>query len=233
MSFPGVIIRETNVATAVAETNKTLYDVVDEDFYEDEYSIRLSRAPANGTTVEIDVTSIAVAADKKGSMFTPIYRNTSERVQVEINGSVTTKLVFTSDNWSDEVLLRITAIDDEYEEGVDWLNFASQPSTLVRIFCCFTLILLFAFSFNIANLQLSGRLFTAQGLIQGPIFISGGDSPYVPPLGNPLMLPNETNPDEFIVPPDADFSLLEEGFSNSLVLEENQVDTVIFNNYFN
>ena len=132
LSLLGVIIRETNVATAVAETNKTLYDVVDEDFYEDEYSIRLSRAPANGTTVEIDVTSIAVAADKEGSIFTPNYRNTSERVQVEINGSVTTTLVFTSDNWSDEVLLRITAIDDEYEEGVDWLNFASQPSTLVR-----------------------------------------------------------------------------------------------------
>ena len=69
----GVIIRKTNVATAVAETNKTLFKMVDEDFYQDEYSIRLTRAPANGTTVEIDITSIAVAADKEDSIFTPEY----------------------------------------------------------------------------------------------------------------------------------------------------------------
>lgn len=44
------------------------------------------------------------------------------------------------------------------------------------------------------------------------------------------MVPPESNPSKFQIPPNADFSLLEEGLSNSLVLEENQVDRVIFNN---
>ena len=44
------------------------------------------------------------------------------------------------------------------------------------------------------------------------------------------MLPQEINPEEFLVPPNADFSVLEESRSNSLVFEENQVDTVIINN---
>jgi len=69
-----------------------------------------------------------------------------------------------------------------------------------------------------------------KGLIQGPIFVSGGESPNVPSLGNPLMLPIEINPPEFIIPPNADFSLLAEGLANTLVYEENQVDRVIFNN---
>ena len=33
--------------------------------------------------------------------------------------------------WFDEVPLRVKAIDDDEEEGVDLLNFASQPSNLV------------------------------------------------------------------------------------------------------
>ena len=52
--------------------------------------------------------------------------------KVYVNDSESTTLVFTSDNWYKEVLLRVTAKDDEFEEGVDLLNFASQPSSLVR-----------------------------------------------------------------------------------------------------
>ena len=83
--------------------------------------------------------------------------------------------------------------DDEFEEGVDYLNFAPQPSNL--------------------------------GLIQGPVRISGGDSPYVEPLGNPVMLPNETNPAEFLVPPNITIDT-----AMYLVNESKQVDTVILNN---
>ena len=65
-----------------------------------------------------------------------------------------------------------------------------------------------------------------QGLIQGPIFISGGDSPNVPRLGDPLMLPHEINPDAFRIPDGYE----EPDDTNSYVKEELQVDTVIFNN---
>ena len=62
------------------------------------------------------------------------------------------------------------------------------------------------------------------GQIQGPLIISGGDSPYVPRVGNPLMLPHESNPPEFVVP-----SGLSIDASSLLVLEYNQVDMAIFN----
>ena len=65
-----------------------------------------------------------------------------------------------------------------------------------------------------------------QGLIQGPIFISGGDSPNVPGLAFPLMLPGEINPDTFQVPPNA--APIDE--TNALVVEDKQVDRIIFNN---
>jgi hypothetical protein len=49
-----------------------------------------------------------------------------------VNGSESAKLLFTGANWSKEVLVAVNAIDDNVEEGVDLLNFASQPSNLVR-----------------------------------------------------------------------------------------------------
>jgi Ca2+-binding RTX toxin-like protein len=53
-------------------------------------------------------------------------------------------------------------------QGVDLLNFPSQPSFL--------------------------------SLIQGPLTVLGSDSPDVPPVADPLMLPGETDKDEFNVP---------------------------------
>jgi hypothetical protein len=38
-------------------------------------------------------------------------------------------------------------------------------------------------------------------MIQGPLFISGGLCPNVPPIGYPIMLPTENNPPSFQIPP--------------------------------
>ena len=92
------------------------------------------------------------------------------------------------------------------------------------------------------------------GLIQGPIVLSGGTSPFVPPLIDPIMLPYEssesnlscvyietlffhlfteravfavsiTDPDDFNVPPGITIDI-----SMYFVSEEKQIDTVILNN---
>ena len=133
----GVIIRETEQITALAEIKESGHNVT-ADLYEDEYSVRLTRKP-NGT-VMIDINSIAVASDRR-SNFTPAYRNYDKRRQVYVDGMLTQRLTFNEANWYDAVTVRVSAIDDEYEEGVDWLNFASQPSNLVRIIIehCFSL----------------------------------------------------------------------------------------------
>lgn len=129
----GVIIRETNGITALAEMDEAdNSNVVQSSYYEDEYSIRLTKRPAYNTTVRIKVSSIAVSTEVQDSIFTPDYRNLTERTQVYVNGSEIATLIFTAQNWSDEVLLHVTAIDDKIEEGVNLLNFASQPSNLVR-----------------------------------------------------------------------------------------------------
>lgn len=127
----GVIIRESNGITALAEMKEVDNNgLVKSEFYRDEYYIRLTRAPADSESVEISIASIAVATDYKSS-FTPRGRNFTNRTQVSVNGSEALKVVFSNGNWSDEVLIVVTAMDDEIEEGVNLLNFASKPSNLV------------------------------------------------------------------------------------------------------
>ena len=151
--------------------------------------MRLTAQPSG--TVEIIVISTEVATDVDIAA-TPPGRDFTKRTQVLVNGQESSSVFFTPDNWHIGVTISVTAIDDSIEEGVDWLNFATQPSNL--------------------------------GLIQGPLIISGGDSPYVPQVGSPLMLPHESNPPEFIIPDGVVIDMTSE-----LVFEENQVDTVIFN----
>ena len=145
----GVVIRETNGITALAEMNETMNSGVPLDYYEDDYSLQLTRQPANGTTVEIDILSIAVKTEVANSIFTPSYRNMTARPQVKayFKDTEVSKVIITNatltivgtaeeqigilENWFDEVPLRVKAIDDDEEEGVDLLNFASQPSNLV------------------------------------------------------------------------------------------------------
>ena len=135
----GVIIRESNGITALMEMNETDNNgVVGRHLYTDEYYVRLTREPIG--SVEIDIASIAVATDKSVDSSGAAAKDEkfTKRVQVYMNESVSAKLIFTPTNWSTEVLLVVTAIDDNIEEGVDWLNFASQPSNLVRflLFAC-------------------------------------------------------------------------------------------------
>jgi len=186
----GVIIAETNGITATAEINNEDKGTVgNPSFYEDEYSIRLTKEPVG--IVSINVNSIPVASDYP-SAFTPTWRDYSKRKQVEVNGARAKTVVFNSANWTENVTIRVSAINDDIEEGVDYLNFASQPSNL--------------------------------GLIQGPIKISGADSPFIAKLSDPLMLPEETNPDEFIIPPGVIIDT-----TMYLVNEELQVDTIVIN----
>ena len=66
-----------------------------------------------------------------------------------------------------------------------------------------------------------------KGLLQGPVFISGTDSPFAYPLTDPLMLPVELAlyPVEFLVPSNVTIDT-----TMYLVDEAKQVDTVIMNN---
>jgi hypothetical protein len=128
----GVIVLKSNGITALMEMNKTdnNYDAVPSHFYNDEYYVRLTQKPVG--SVEIDITSIAVASDYDSTFARKANRSLTKQLQVYVNGSEGAKLLFTGANWSKEVLVAVNAIDDNVEEGVDLLNFASQPSNLVR-----------------------------------------------------------------------------------------------------
>lgn len=187
---PGVVVIETNGVTATAELDATGKNAIgDVAFYEDEYTIRLTKEPAGN--VDIIVSSVDVASDVDIDA-SPSGRDFSARKQVLVNGEEIHTVTFTPTNWYDGVVLQVTAIDDDIEEGADWLSVAPRPSNL--------------------------------GMIQGPLYISGGYSPYIPPLMMALMLPQESNPFEFVVPSGAAFDL-----SNEAVVETKQVDTITFN----
>jgi len=187
----GVIIEETNAITATAEINDDdKGSIFNPSFYEDEFSVRLTKAP-NGT-VEVKLNSIAVATDYP-SIFTPDNRDFTKRKQVNINDADTETLIFDHLNWNETVTVRVTAVNDVIEEGVNYLNFASQPSNL--------------------------------GLLQGPVKISGANSPFVPSLTDPVMLPVESNSGEFLIPTNVIIDT-----TMYLVDEAKQIDTVIFNN---
>jgi len=126
----GVIIEETNGITVTAELDDSDKPVLS-SFYEDEYYIRLTRQPEVGNIVTIDVTSIAVVTDYPSSQ-TPPGRDFTKRTQVKVDGQLTTSLQFTSENWKQKRNITVSAINDNVEEGVDYMNFASQPSFLVR-----------------------------------------------------------------------------------------------------
>lgn len=138
------------------------------------------------------------ATDRSTPSTSDLNRDYTERVQVEMEGPDDTSakesisLVFTVDNWYEWQTVNIYAIDDEIEEGVDLLYFASQPSYLAYI--------------------------------QGPITVVGEGSAAVPALGEPLMLPHETDVEAF----DPDFEVPDSGSKD--VDEEKQVDKLIVYN---
>lgn len=121
--------------TATVELND-VDKPADSSFYEDVYTIRLTKEPVG--QVAINVNSVAVATDYP-SVFTPDGRDFTKRKQVLVNGVETATITFDATNWTDEVTVAVTAINDNIEEGLDLLNFASQPSNLVSP--CVTLLI--------------------------------------------------------------------------------------------
>lgn len=128
---PGVIIEESQGVTSIAELDNSAKAVVgDTSYYEDEYFIRLTKQPVG--TVEIILDSVELATDVDIAA-TPAGRDFSKRKQVLVNGVESYHLYFSPENWFERVAITVTAIDDNIEEGVDFLNFASQPSNLGHI----------------------------------------------------------------------------------------------------
>jgi hypothetical protein len=118
--------------TSTAEIDSNNKSMVgNPDLYEDEYRLRLTKAPKG--TVSITVTSTPTATDRKTPSTRELNRNYTERVQVEVNETETFTLLFTPDNWFDWQTVRVAAIDDIEEEGTDLLYFPSQPSFLSYI----------------------------------------------------------------------------------------------------
>ena len=191
----GVVVKESKGITATAEVNSTVKDQVlavqggDASFYQDEYTLRLTKKPDG--IVKINIDSKAVATDFE-SQFTPSYRDLSQRKQVKVNGQETAYLEFDNSTWAIPQTVNVTAIDDLDEEGVDWLNFASQPEYLA--------------------------------LIQGPIRLAAGISPFIPPISDPVTLPEEINGAVFD-PPNVTIDR-----TSSLVFESKQVDTLVIYN---
>lgn len=122
----GVIIEEKDGLTALAEINEADQLLVNElnlskfdsialesnaEFYEDEYTLRLTKEPVGNVTIELS--SIAVASDRP-SLMTPTYRNFDERIQVYVNGMISDTIVFNSSNWDTPAVIRVSAIG-EYE----------------------------------------------------------------------------------------------------------------------
>ncbi|CAB9505197.1 Kringle domain [Seminavis robusta] len=206
----GVIIEESNGATATAEIDDAdqsrIYQYSTQPsfstYFEDSYQIRLSKEPSD--TVTVTVESIATAsddADQLGGLVSneEIAIRTTERIQANVRlteGGTpdnSTTLTFTPTNWYEWQTVYVSAVNDAIKEGVDLLNFPSQPSFL--------------------------------SLIQGPLTVAGSDSPDVPAVSDPLMMPGETDTDEFVVPDgyEVDDSMF-------YAVEEKQVNTLIINN---
>jgi hypothetical protein len=186
---PGIIVEESfgvTVTTELSDSGKAHVDEV--THYQDEYFIRLTKQPVGPVHILLDNTLVLTDLETSG-------RDFSKRKQVLVNGAESNSITFTTEDWFHKKKITVTAIDDNIEEGVDVLNFASQASNL--------------------------------GRIQGPLVISGGNSPATLDLAaeSPIVMPHEfANPLEFIIPHGVVIDI-----SPRLVYEENQVDAVIFN----
>ena len=129
----GVMIRSVGGVTATIEYNSTLNKQLKEsDHYEDKYEMRLTRPPPTGKTVTVTAYSKEVATDRDVTS-TPRTRNFDKRNQVYIEDNLSFDIKFTNSDWNHWTVIRVSAIDDVEEEGVDYLNFPSQPSNLALI----------------------------------------------------------------------------------------------------
>lgn len=131
---PSVILERPLGYVATAEIrNEDLRGnpAIERRLYEGEYRIRLSREPEGN--VSITIRNVPTATDRLTPSTSGLNRNYEERDQLLVNGAQTTTLTFNSTNWFDWLTLSVAADDDDIEEGVDLLYFASQPSYLSYI----------------------------------------------------------------------------------------------------
>ena len=106
----GVIIEETNGMTATAEMRKDDKNIVgNASYYQDEYSLRLTKPPQGLVTIIVD--SMAVSTDRE-SVFTPEGRDFTSRRQVYVNGYNSTNITFNITDWDQPKNITVTAIDD-------------------------------------------------------------------------------------------------------------------------
>lgn len=202
----GVIIEESNGATSTAEIDSTDTGLVDTStfsiYFEDSYKVRLSQVP--NSTVTIDINGVETASDDKDQLGglvsnAEIALRVTPRIQAQVrvnpsdDPADTISLTFTTENWFEWQTVYVSAVDDDITEGVDLLNFPSQPSYL--------------------------------SLIQGPLNISGSDSPTIPSISDPLMLPGETDVADFEVP--SDYTVDVSAFD---AIEDDQVNHLIIYN---
>ncbi|CAB9505193.1 Kringle domain [Seminavis robusta] len=203
----GVILEQSNGATSTAEiddVDKLLVETSGSDFsfyFEDSYRIRLSKAPNDTVTIQIyGVETASDDANQLGGLVdnSEIILRTTPRIQAYVRTTTagtpasSVALEFTSLNWNLWQTVYVSAVNDGITEGVDLLNFPSQPSFL--------------------------------SYIQGPLVLAGSDSPDVPPIEPPLMLPGETDVDKFEIPDgyEADlssFDAIEADSVNHLIIQ--------------
>lgn len=124
-------------AAEIKESSKGRFK--DISFFEGTYRLRLTKRPTANVTIHIR--SEPVATDTEAQLLASrIPRNNEfderiqKRGQLELSSGVEflslISLNFTVDDWFDWKEVRVSAIDDSVTEGVDLLNFPSQPSFL-------------------------------------------------------------------------------------------------------
>jgi len=132
----GVIVEQTIGYTATAQVNPGIAqgDALPISFYQDSYTIRLSRQPLSN--VVVTVSSKAVASDRDYPSTSGLSRDFQKRPRVTVGTSepaVTSPsivLTFTPGNWATPQVVHVAAIENALEEGVSLMNFAPQPSYL-------------------------------------------------------------------------------------------------------
>lgn len=201
----GVVIDQpfTLRTAEIDGTTNSPSHISDPRFYEDEYRVRLTKAPASNETVIILIESVAVASDSKAQLLADGIsedrdRRIEERQQVliAVNGSTpgfAANLTFTASNWEIWQNVSVSAYNDNVTEGVDLLNFPSQPSFL--------------------------------SYIQGPLTLYGLGDLIVPEIEPPLMLPSENDTETVVFPEGVTVDL-----SSFDAIETKQVDRLVVNN---
>lgn len=136
--LPGVIFEGTGLGDVyVVELDADGKIAIPPNLYKGRYTVRLTRPPESGD-VTVALTNEPTASDILTPSTASLGRDTAERIQLiltdddnEIGQEIS--LTFDASNWWIPQNVTVEAIDDDKEEGIDWLYFPSQPSFLAYI----------------------------------------------------------------------------------------------------